>query len=211
MSSNLTSHTKYIMLQVLRTLPSHFAVAVSGGIDSLVTLHWLNQRKSVIAAHYIHDSEFAETEHKFVKEFCSEYNIDLLTQKQPATSRQGLSQEEYWRNGRYEFFRNIPLTVCTGHTLDDAVEWYLFTSLNGQGRFMDYSHANVVRPFLTTKKTELMEHAAKYDLKWLEDPSNSDVKFAARNKIRHDILPLCMEVNPGLYNMVKRRIVKRTN
>jgi tRNA(Ile)-lysidine synthase TilS/MesJ len=74
---------------------------------------------------------------------------------------------------------------------------------------MEYSHANVVRPFLTTKKSEFRAHADKYVLKWLEDESNSDVDFAVRNRIRHDILPLALQVNPGLFNMVKRRIAER--
>jgi tRNA(Ile)-lysidine synthetase-like protein len=196
-------------MQVLKTLPSHIGVAVSGGLDSLVALHWLNQRRDVVAVHYIHDSEFADTEHEFVQNFCSEFNIVLITAKQTPTSQAGLSREEYWRNGRYEFFRGIPMPVCTGHNLDDAVEWYLFTSLHGQGHYMEYSHANVVRPFLTTKKSEFRAHADKYVLKWLEDESNSDVDFAVRNRIRHDILPLALQVNPGLFNMVKRRIAER--
>ena len=197
-------------MQVLKTLPAHIGVAVSGGLDSLVALHWLNQRRDVVAVHYIHDSEFAATEHEFVQKFCSEFGIVLITAKQTPGSRSGLSREEYWRNGRYEFFRGIPMPVCTGHSLDDAVEWYLFTSLHGQGRYMEYSHANVVRPFLTTKKSEFRAHADKYALKWLEDETNSDVDFAVRNRIRHDILPLALQVNPGLFNMVKRRIAERT-
>jgi tRNA(Ile)-lysidine synthase len=197
-------------MQVLKTLPTRVAVAVSGGLDSLVALHWLNQRRDVVAAHYIHDSEFADTEHEFVQKFCSEFGIVLITAKQTPSSQAGLSREEYWRNGRYEFFRGIPMPVCTGHNLDDAVEWYLFTSLHGQGHYMEYSHANVVRPFLTTKKSEFRAYADKYVLKWLEDESNSDVDFAVRNRIRHDILPLALQVNPGLFNMVKRRIAERT-
>lgn len=185
-------------MQVLKTLPAHIGVAVSGGLDSLVALHWLNQRRDVVAVHYIHDSEFAATEHEFVQKFCSEFNIVLITAKQTPSSQSGLSREEYWRNGRYEFFKSVPMPVCTGHTLDDAVEWYLFTSLHGQGRYMEYSHANVVRPFLTTKKSDFRAHADKYALKWLEDESNSDVDFAVRNRIRHDILPLALQVNPGL-------------
>ena len=197
-------------MQVLKTLPAHIGVAVSGGLDSLVALHWLNQRRDVVAVHYIHDSEFAATEHEFVQKFCSEFGIVLITAKQTPSSQSGLSREEYWRNGRYEFFKSVPMPVCTGHSLDDAVEWYLFTSLHGQGRYMEYSHANVVRPFLTTKKSDFRAHADKYALKWLEDESNSDVNFAVRNRSRHDILPLALQVNPGLVNMVKRRIAERT-
>jgi tRNA(Ile)-lysidine synthase len=198
-------------MQVLRTLPADSAVAVSGGVDSLVTLHWISQRRSVRAVHYVHDSDYAAQEHDFVHKFCKEIGVELTVQTQLPNGRQGQSQEQYWRQGRYNFFKQLPFPVCTGHTLDDAVEWYLFTSFNGQGHYMDYQHANVIRPFLTTKKIDLLAYADKYALKWLEDPSNQQVDFAVRNRIRHDILPQVLQVNPGLYNMVKRRIVERTN
>lgn len=198
-------------MQVLRTLPAEVAVAVSGGVDSLVTLHWISQRRPIKAVHYVHDSEYAAEEHEFVQAFCKDLGVELIVEKQATIGRQGRSQEEYWRQGRYNFFKQLPFAVCTGHTLDDAVEWYLFTSFNGQGHYMDYQHANVIRPFLTTKKIDLLAYADKYALKWLEDPSNQQVDFAVRNRIRHDILPQVLQVNPGLYNMVKRRIVERTN
>ena len=198
-------------MHVIKTLPSKIAVAVSGGIDSIVTLHWLNKRRDVLAVHYIHDSEYANEEFEFVKKLCTDIGVDLLSQQQPITDRKNLSQEEYWRNGRYEFFKGIPLPVCTGHTLDDAVESYLFTAMHGQGKYMEYSHANVVRPFITTRKSELVEYASKNKLSFLEDPSNSDINFAARNRIRHCIIPEALKINPGLHNMVKRRIIEKLN
>ena len=198
-------------MQILRSLDSkEIAVAVSGGVDSLSVLHWMNQRKRTIAVHYVHDSPFALTELRFVEKFCHDNRIPLLTAKQSKGHTAGISQEEYWRQGRYHFFRNLPFTVCTGHTLDDAVEWYLFSSMHGQGRYMDYRHDNVIRPFITTKKSEIHDYANKNNLAWLEDPSNQDTNFAARNKIRHEILPLALQINPGLYNMVKKRINEKT-
>lgn len=196
-------------MHVLRTLPSHVAVAVSGGVDSLVLLHWLNQRRQVTAVHYRHDSDFAADEYLFVSNFCQDRGINLITQSQTPSSQRGLSQEEYWRRARYEFFKSITLPVCTGHTLDDAVEWYLFSCLNGQGHYIEYSHANVIRPFLATRKSELIDYAQTHQIPWLEDPSNQDVEFAARNRIRHDILPSALQVNPGLHNMVRKRIIEK--
>ena len=197
-------------MQVIRTLPSKIVIAVSGGLDSLVLLHWLNKRRDVIAAHYIHDSDYSAQEHAFVRAFCKDLSIGLIEQTQPRNLRPAnVSQEEHWRNGRYSFFKGIPLPVCTGHTLDDAVESYLFTSLNGQGQYMEYAHANVVRPFITTRKSELLEYAITHRITWLEDDSNAKVDFAARNRIRHNIMPEALKVNPGLHNMVKRRIVAK--
>lgn len=196
-------------MQVIRTLPDRVAVAVSGGVDSLVMLHWLRQRRDVFAVHYVHDSDYAEQERAFVKAFCSSHGIELVCETQDPASRRGLSQEEYWRKSRYEFFKKFDVPVCTGHTLDDAVEWYLFTAFNGEGRYMEYSHANVVRPFIATRKVDLVDYAVLNSLDWLDDPSNQDANFAARNRIRHCILPEALKVNPGLYNMVRRRVVEK--
>jgi tRNA(Ile)-lysidine synthase TilS/MesJ len=55
-----------------------------------------------------------------------------------------------------------------------------------------------------------MDYAARNKLEWLEDLSNQDVNFASRNRIRHEILPLALQINPGLYNMVKKRINEKT-
>jgi tRNA(Ile)-lysidine synthase TilS/MesJ len=74
---------------------------------------------------------------------------------------------------------------------------------------MEYSHANVIRPWLATRKSQLIEYAQTHQIAWLEDPSNQDVEFAARNRIRHDILPAALKINPGLHNMVRKRIIEK--
>ena len=46
----------------------------------------------------------------------------------------------------------------------------------------------IYRPFLNVTREELLAYARENNLKWCEDESNSDVKFA-RNKVRHVYLP----------------------
>ncbi len=46
----------------------------------------------------------------------------------------------------------------------------------------------IYRPLLNTSRAELIAYAKENNLKWCEDESNSDVKFA-RNKVRHEFLP----------------------
>jgi tRNA(Ile)-lysidine synthetase-like protein len=190
----------------------HLYVAVSGGVDSMAILHHLKRKFDVTVLHFIHnDSDTAYQEFQFVYEYCVTNNIPAIYkfQKEERTPKQ--SQEEYWRNGRYDFFKNIKGTVVTGHTLDDAVEWYLFSAFNGLGKFMEYSHANVIRPYLTTKKEDIVHYAKRNNVIWLEDESNVDVSFAARNRIRHNILPEVLKVNPGIYKVVKKRILQKVN
>jgi len=54
----------------------------------------------------------------------------------------------------------------------------------------------IYRPLLNVTRAELLDYARKNKLTWYEDESNADVKFA-RNKIRHEILPLLEKECPG--------------
>ena len=58
------------------------------------------------------------------------------------------------------------------------------------------SELTIFRPFLNITRAELLAYARENKLKWCEDESNSDVKFA-RNKVRHELLPKLERENPG--------------
>lgn len=197
-------------VQVINRLPRDIAVAVSGGIDSMVALHFLRQKHKVTAIHFSHaESATADAEYAFVAEYCSQNQIPLLLGYQITTRPAGASREAYWRKDRYSYFHSIRMPIVTGHHLDDAVEWYLFTAFNGEGRFMEYQNQNVIRPFLGTAKSEILAYAAKHSVPFIEDPTNADLTFAARNRIRQNILPEVLRINPGLYKVVKKRVVAK--
>jgi len=155
------------------------------------------------------DSVTAAAELEFVKTAASNAGIPLLVCKQTTQRNPKMSREAYWRQGRYAWFKEFDQPVVTGHHLDDAVEWYLMTALRGRGEYMAYSNGNVVRPFLCQKKSAILDYAAKYNVKYLHDASNDDVEFAVRNRVRHSILPEALKVNPGLYNVVRKRIFNK--
>ena len=198
-------------MKKLKTLPHAVSVALSGGVDSVVLLHFLKNHHSVTAMHYVHDSTHSGQELAFVTDLCDQWHIELVTARQPVGGGAGMSKEAYWRQGRYEFFTSVSQPVCTAHTLDDAVEWYVFTALHGEGHYMSYRNRNVVRPLLAQPKHQMIAYAREHALTWWEDPTNQDTNFATRNLIRHSILPLALEVNPGLHKMVKKRIQQKTH
>lgn len=184
--------------------------AVSGGVDSLTMAQWMSDRGVEFrVAHYVHDSDFAVEELKFVTEVCHSRGWELIVAHQTPGPRTG-GLEAYWRQGRYQFFNSLPGTVATAHTLDDAVEWYLFSALRGEPHFMSHSNGNVVRPFITTRKSRVVDYARERGVKWLEDPSNLDPHFATRNYIRTNLIEPAQVVNPGLFNMVARNIQRKT-
>ena len=58
------------------------------------------------------------------------------------------------------------------------------------------SRMTIYRPFLNVTRAELLAYAKENNLKWCEDESNADVKFA-RNKVRHEWLPQLEQSNAG--------------
>ena len=195
-------------INTIRTIPQDVTVAFSGGVDSVVLVHKaLSQNKNVRLAFYNHGNELAYCEEKFVEKFAEEYNLELIIER--CTEQVTGSSEKFWRDCRYKFFKQLGI-VATGHHLDDAVEWYLLTCLRGEGHYMNYQNENVIRPFILNKKSKIVEYASYYGLKWFDDFTNRDSEFTYRNKIRKDILPSCLEINPGLYNMVSNNIKRKT-
>ena len=198
-------------ITVAKSLPKDktIHVAVSGGVDSMVLLHFLKRKHNVEAIHYVHSSsENAEAEKEFVVGYCERHGIVCHVEYQHTVKDKGESQEESWRNARYDFFKKFDIVV-TAHTLDDAVEWYLFTCFNGQGKFMEYANCNVVRPFILTEKQKLLDYANQHGVEFIHDATNDDVSFAARNRIRNNILPEVLKVNQGIYKVVKKKVIEK--
>lgn len=196
------------MIHVVKTLPSKLYIAFSGGIDSVVLAHKaMKQKRDITLVFFNHNNSLANSEQTFVEQFANKHCLPLMIGN--TTKQMYGSKEKFWRDCRYEFFKGLDGVVATGHNLDDAVEWYLMTCLRGEGHYIEYNHANVIRPLLTTKKSDIVQHATHYGLEWFEDPTNNDVEFTGRNKIRHNILPQCLEINPGLYNTVKKNIERK--
>jgi tRNA(Ile)-lysidine synthase len=194
-------------INVVRTLPQNIYIAFSGGVDSVVLLHKaLSKNKNVTLAFFHHGNDLAKDEQEFAIETANRLNIPIIIGK--CNKELTGSKEKFWRDERYKFFNSLPDTVATGHHLDDVVEWYLLTCLRGEGHYIPYNNKNVIRPLLLTSKNDILEYAIENNLKWFNDVSNTDPEFTYRNKIRLEILPKCLEINPGLYTTISNKIRK---
>jgi len=195
------------MLKLLFPLPKELTVACSGGVDSMAVLDFLRRNHEVTVAFYHHSTPNSDAAYQFVANYCSEHDLPLFFGKLNESKPKELSQEEFWRNKRYDFLRGFD-TVITAHHLDDCVETYIWSSLHGKAKLPHrYVRGNVLRPFLTTPKTEFVSWCERHDVKWSEDASNKDTNYT-RNYIRHELMPHALKVNPGLRTTVKK-IVER--
>jgi len=195
------------MLKVLGKLPRDLTVAVSGGPDSMAVLDFLSNNHNITAAYFDHDTDFAKECKFFVKDFCESRDIPCVVGLKLISRPANESLEEHWRNERYKFFHSFDESVVTGHNLDDVIEWFLFSSIHGQGKIIPYRNKNVIRPFNLTPKRFLEDWCIRKKIPFLLDPSNEDKKFM-KSIIRHDILPNVKLINPGIEKTIKKLVEK---
>lgn len=190
------------MIRLACKIPKKVTLACSGGKDSMAALSFLLKgRRDVTVAYYNHGTPHGQEAHKFVQDKCNELGLNFISEACVESPPPKASKEEFWRNKRYKFFEKAQSPIITAHHLDDAVEWWIFSSLRGKPSLMpiERKSPNVLRPFLLSSKKDLHR---QLDIKHIQDPSNKDLKFA-RNFIRHELHPLCLNVNPGLATTVK--------
>ncbi|HET9369888.1 MAG TPA: tRNA lysidine(34) synthetase TilS [Vicinamibacterales bacterium] len=198
------------------------AVAVSGGSDSVALLRLLvdaaRDRSWSVAGvvHVNHGLRAAAAEDEaFVRELAASLalpievcRVDVTTAARAARR----SVEATARDLRYGCFedarRRLGATlVATGHTLDDQAETVLLRLLRGAGSRglggVRVRRGAVVRPLLECRRADLRVWLEAIGQPFVEDGSNADVAIA-RNRIRHEVLPVLERHAPGAVRALAR-------
>jgi len=173
------------------------AVGLSGGVDSVVLLHRLKERR--VAAIHVHHglSPNADRWAEFCRALCKRFKVPLIVKK-VRVRRAGKGLEAAAREVRYQAFRESPFQVIAlAHNLDDQAETVLMNLLRGAGTrgasgMSERSRLGgkvLLRPLLGTTRHEILAYARKHGLEWLEDESNAD-EALTRNFIRRAVGPL---------------------
>ncbi len=82
-------------------IPQRVAIAVSGGIDSMVALDFLrNSRRKIQVLHFNHATPDADNFESFVREYCKKNSLPLTVGKIQKSRPSNNSIEEFWRNER---------------------------------------------------------------------------------------------------------------
>jgi tRNA(Ile)-lysidine synthase len=91
-------------------------------------------------------------------------------------------------------FGVLPAEVATGHTMDDQAETILVNLLRGAGADgLAGMRPGYRHPLLGLRRRETHALCAAWGLVPVCDASNADPAFV-RNRVRHDLLPLCAAV-----------------
>jgi tRNA(Ile)-lysidine synthase len=193
------------LIKLQGKLPRKVFLACSGGIDSMAALDFLRRNHEVHVLHFDHGTPHGATARKFVERYCIKHRIPCTTGDLSGTIPPNTSKEEWWREQRYLFLDKFIEPVITCHHLDDCVETWVWSSLNGTGKWVPYRRNYVIRPFRLTRKRDLELWARLNGIEWIEDDSNADISYT-RNYIRHEMMPHILKVNPGIHKVIAKKV-----
>ena len=196
-------------------------VAVSGGPDSVLLLHFLKLLSgelglTLAVVHFNHHLRGAESDgdEAFVRALAAD--LDYLRSEADVARvarecRRNL--EAVARDLRYRYFFSLVDQgrldrVATAHTANDQAETVLLrllrgTGTRGLGGIFPLLEGKVVRPFLSLTRVQVAQEIRARQLRSRTDSSNLDRRFQ-RNKVRMELLPLlAREFNPQIILSLK--------
>jgi tRNA(Ile)-lysidine synthetase-like protein len=200
--------------------PSRYVIAVSGGVDSVVLLHLLTQKKAAathtvsrrfVVAHFDHGIRpDSHDDRLFVQQLAASYTLPFVFDEGrlgPAAS------EAKAREARYNFLEKVrsasgAAAIITAHHEDDVLETAILNLLRGSGRkglTSLESTGRLYRPLLGVPKAAIIGYAGAHNLDWREDATNDDISYR-RNYIRHRVVA---RFGPGERERLKTIVVQQ--
>ena len=194
-------------------------LGLSGGVDSVVLLHLLQQLSPQhswrLSALHIHHgiSPHADAWATLCADLCLHYNIPLQIEQVNITPLRAMGIEAAARKLRHEALARQPVdVVALAHHRDDQVETLLLQLLRGAGvrgasampTVKQRTHSPIlVRPMLDVPRSALLGYAQQHGLQWVEDESNADDAYP-RNFLRHRVLPMLEQRFPAYRDTLAR-------
>ncbi|SAL10768.1 tRNA(Ile)-lysidine synthetase [Caballeronia sordidicola] len=200
---------------------SPIAVAFSGGLDSTTLLDAAVRcagEARVIALHVHHGlSPNADAWAAHCHAFARALGVRFASRQVDVVREGGESLEAAARDARYRALDALcdeqgATTLWLAHHADDQAETVLLQLLRGAGvaglaamapQRADGLSVPRVRPLLHVLRAQLEHYAHQRDLRWIDDESNTDTRYA-RNALRHDVLPALAVHFPGFRDALAR-------
>jgi tRNA(Ile)-lysidine synthase len=175
------------------------AVGFSGGLDSTVLLHATNRVVSEadlgLAALHVHHglSRNADAWADSCRKVCGSLGTPITVLRVEVPIRSGEGLEAAARRMRHKALSDQPANwILLAHHADDQAETVLHNLLRGTGvrgaAAMPEARGRVLRPLLGLGRDVLVEYAENHQLTWIEDESNTDLRYT-RNFLRCEIIP----------------------
>jgi tRNA(Ile)-lysidine synthase len=185
-------------------------VAVSGGPDSMALLDVLARlrsrlRVSLVAHAVDHGLRAAASEEiALAEELARRHGVPFAVTRVDVAKGGNLQARA--RTARLAALREAARRadarrIATGHHEDDRAETVLLRLLRGSGprglACLPPCDGDLVRPLLRASRATILEHLARHQVPFAEDPSNADPRFL-RSRVRHELLPLLRALSPGI-------------
>ena len=210
----LASIEKYGML----SRGGEVLVAVSGGADSVALLTSLCEIRDrmelkISAIHVNHNlrGEESDRDERFVVSLCEKLHVPLVVESVDILSlckKTGESTELCARKVRYNLFaKHAKEFIATAHTADDNAETVIYNLCRGTGIKgicgIPPVRDNIVRPLIDCTRQDILNYLHAIGQEYVTDSTNLGDEYT-RNKIRHNIIPELLKINPSFPVAVRR-------
>lgn len=150
----------------------------------------------------------ADADEQFVKELAIKYNVPCYSkafETEEISRATGDSIQMVARDLRYAFFNEIAEThkydfIAIAHQKDDQTETFFINLLRGCGigglHGIRLKNDRIVRPMMFAFRKDIENYVIENKIAFREDRSNSSLNYL-RNKVRHQLIPLFIEMNPA--------------
>ena len=167
------------------------ACAVSGGADSLALLVLATSAGCHVTAIHVDHGLRPGSGAEAGVVAAAAARLGAHFESRRVTVPTGPNLEARARDAR---FAVLPEGVATGHTMDDQAETILVNLLRGAGADgLAGMEPGLRHPLLGLRRAETHAVCAAAGVAPVCDASNADPAFV-RNRVRHELLPLCAEV-----------------
>lgn len=176
------------------------------------------ERLHVLHVNHHLRGEASDGDEAFVRDLCECLGLPLCVEHAHFADLDGRNLEAAARDVRYAAARRYvrelsqqsgtPRTaarILTAHTASDRAETFFMNAIKGSGAAglssIPRRRNIIVRPLMDRTHGELVRYLQVAGQPWREDESNRDTSYL-RNFVRHRLMPLAAERNPGVARSV---------
>jgi tRNA(Ile)-lysidine synthase len=177
-------------------------VLLSGGVDSVCLLDVCARLAAEVSALHVNYGlrPEADADEEHCRRLCERLGVALMVEKAGPAPAEG-NLQAWARELRYGLGeRHTSGAYATAHTASDQAETVLYRLATSPGRRallgMPARRGRLVRPLLEATREDTVAYCEARGLRWREDPSNVDPRFA-RSRIRHEVMPVLRDLGPA--------------
>lgn len=193
-----------------------FIISCSGGMDSMVLLHILQQINCTLIVYHVdhltRNGQSSQDRH-FINQYCNLHQLEFYGDQYRHESGNFQSDSRAFRyKGLRQLLKKTKSDyITTGHHMSDNNETFFINALRGTGikglSGMNVIDPPLIRPLLPFRKNEIRDYALSHQVPFVHDESN-DLSLYVRNIIRNEFLSRIEQLNPNIDKRVNHTIEK---